>query len=167
MDEFILFVYLASLSTHYDNIVIYGDLNLPKIIWDSPGQTTGSYEKQFTKLPHDYSLSQTNHQPTRGENILDLIITSVLEQVRVSNILLPKEVGIVTDHNCIVFHVKANVKTPTKLNRHVYHYKKRDFQGLRSTLQNIDFSNIVERSTNVNMAWQQWKETFVITVRKG
>ena len=56
--------YLVSLSTNYDNIVIYGDLNLPKIIWDSPGQTTGSYEIQFTELLHDYFVSQVNHQPT-------------------------------------------------------------------------------------------------------
>ena len=34
------------------NIVIYEDFNLPKIIWDSPGQTTGSYEIQFTELLH-------------------------------------------------------------------------------------------------------------------
>ena len=101
-----------------------------------------------------------NHQLTRGDNILDLTITSVPEQVKVSNILLPKESGIVTDRNCIVFHVKANVRVPTKLIRHVYDYKKGDFQGLRSTLQNIDFSNIMERSRNVNMAWQKWKETF-------
>ena len=75
--------YLASLSTRYDNIVIYGDFNLPKIVWDSPDQTTGSYEIQFTELLHNYplslslSLSQVNHQPTRGDNILDLIIRSV------------------------------------------------------------------------------------------
>ena len=97
---------------------------------------------------------------------MGLIITSVPEQVKISNIMLPKKSGIVTDHNCIVFHVKANVRVPTKLNRHVHDYKKGDFQGLRSTLQNIDFSNIVERSTNVNMAWEEWKETFVITVRE-
>ena len=158
--------YLASLSTRYDNIVIYGDFNLPKIIWDSPGQTTGSEFHKFTELLHDYFLSQVNHQPTRGDNILDLIITSEPEQVRVSNILLPKESGIVTDHNCVAFDVKANVRGPTELNRHVCDHKKGDFQCLRSTLQNIDFSNIVERSTNVNMAWQEWEETFVVTVRE-
>ena len=52
------------------------------------------------------------------------------------------------------------------LNGNVYDYKKGDFQGLRSILQNIDFSNTVEGSTNVNMAWQEWKEKFVVTVRE-
>lgn len=99
----------ANLSTRYDNIVICGDFNLPKIIWDSLDQTTGSDELQFTELLKDYFLSQINLQPTRSENILDLIITNVPDQVKVSNIFLPHESGIVTDHNCIVFHVKANV----------------------------------------------------------
>ena len=115
--------YLAILSTCYDNIVIYGDFNLPKIIWDSPDQTTGSDELQFTELLNDYFLSQVNNQPTRGENILDLIITSAPDQVKVNDILLPQESGIVTDHNCIfVFEVKANIKAQTKQNRHVYDY---------------------------------------------
>jgi hypothetical protein len=80
--------------------------------------------------------------------------------------LLPKESGIVTDHNCIVFHVKAKVKVPTKLNRHVYDYQKGDFQGLRSTLQNIDLSNIIESSADVNEAWLEWKEKFVAALRE-
>ena len=158
--------YLAILSTCYDNIVIYGDFNLPKIIWDSPDQTTGSDELQFTELLNDYFLSQVNNQPTRGENILDLIITSAPDQVKVNDILLPQESGIVTDHNCIFFEVKANVKAQTKQNRHVYDYLKSDFQGLRSTLHSIDLSNVVEISTNVNVAWLQWKAKFVCAVRE-
>ena len=158
--------YLAILSTCYDNIVIYGDFNLPKIIWYSPDQTTGSDELQFTELLNDYFLSQVNNQPTRGENILDLIITSAPDQVKVNDILLPQESGIVTDHNCIFFEVKANVKAQTKQNRHVYDYLKGDFQGLRSTLHNIHLSNVVEISTNVNVAWLQWKAKFVCAVRE-
>ena len=147
--------------------IICGDFNLREIIWDSPDQTAGSDEFQFTELLNDYFLSQVNLQPTRGENILDLIITSVPDQVKVSNILLPQDSGIVTDHNCIVLQVKANVKILSKLNRHVYDYQKGDFQGLRSTLQNIDLSNIVESGTNViNEAWLEWKEKFVAAVRE-
>lgn len=54
----------------------------------------------------------------------------------------------------------------SKLNRHVYDYLKGDFQGLRSTLQCIDLSSIIESSTNVNEAGLQWKEMFVAAVRK-
>ncbi|CAB4036572.1 Hypothetical predicted protein, partial [Paramuricea clavata] len=157
--------YLAYLSARYDDILIYGDFNLPKIIWDSPDQTTGVDEIQFTELLNDYFLSQVNHQPTRANNILDLVITSVPEKVQVDAILLPQESGVITDHNCLIFHVKATVIAPVKLNRYVYDYQKGDFEGLRSNLQNIDFSNIVESNTDVNRAWLEWKERYIAVVR--
>ena len=111
------------------------------------------------------TISQVNHQPTRGNNILDLVITSVPEKVQVDAILLPQESGVITDHNCLIFHFKATVKAPVKLNRFVYDYHKGDFEGLRSTLQNIDFSKIVESNTDVNAAWLEWKERYIAAVR--
>ena len=153
------------MSARYDDILIYGDFNLPKIIWDSPDQTTGVDEIQFTELLNDYFLSQVNHQPTRANIILDLVITSVPEKVQVDAILLPQESRVITDHNCLIFHVKATVIAPVKLNRYVYDYQKGDFEGLRSNLQNIDFSNIVESNTDVNGAWLEWKERYIAAVR--
>ena len=79
--------------------------------------------------------------------------------------LLPQASGVITDHNCLIFHFKATVKAPVKLNRFVYDYHKGDFEGLRSTLQNIDFSKIVESNTDVNAAWLEWKERYIATVR--
>ena len=157
--------YLANLSTRYDNIVIYGDFNLPKIIWDSPDKTAGSDEIHFTELLNDYFLYQVNKQPTRGENILDLVITTVPDQVKVETILPPQESAIITNHNCVVFNIRATVKAPVKLNRYVYDYQKANFEGLRSILQSIDFSNIIESNTDVNVAWSQWKEKYLAAIR--
>ena len=114
---------------------------------------------------NDHFLSQVNRQPTRGNNILDLVITSVPEKVQVDAILQPQESEVITDHNCLVFHVKVTVKASVKLNRYAYDYQKGDFEGLRSTLQNIDFSNIVENNIDVNAAWLEWKERFIAEVR--
>ena len=143
--------------------IIYN--NLPKIIWNSPDQTTGADEIHFTELLNDHFLSQVNRQPTRGNNILDLVINSVLEKVQVDAILQPQESRVITDHNCLVFHVKVTVKASVKLNRYVYDYQKGDFEGLRSTLQNIDFHNIVENNIDVNAAWLEWKERLIAEVR--
>ena len=102
----------------------------------------------------------------RGDNILDLVITSVPDQIKIHSILSPQECGIITDHNCIVFNITATVKVPTNLDRYVYNYKKGSFEGLRSTLEFIDFNNIVENNEDVNVAWSQWKEKFLTTVRE-
>ena len=114
---------------------------------------------------NDYFLYQVNKQPTRGENILDLVITTVPDQVKVETILPPQESGIITDHNCVVFNIRATVKAPVKLNRYVYDYQKANFEGLRSILQSIDFSNIIESNTDVNVAWSQWKEKYLAAIR--
>jgi hypothetical protein len=81
---------------------------------------TGADEIQCTELLNDYFLSQVNHQPTRANNFLDLVITIVPEKVQVDAILLPRESGVITDHNCLIFHVKATVIASVKLNRYVY-----------------------------------------------
>jgi hypothetical protein len=57
------------------------------------------------------------------------------------------------------------VKAPVKLNRYVCDYQKANFEGLRSILQSIDFSNIIESNTDVNVAWSQWKEKYLAAIR--
>ena len=146
--------------------MIYGDFNLQKIIWDSPDQTAGSDEIHLTELLNYYFLLyQVNKQPTRGENILDLVITTLPDQVKVETILPPQESGIITDHNCVVFNIRATVKAPVKLNRYVCDYQKANLEGLRSILQSFDFSNIIESNTDVNVPWSLWKEKYLTAIR--
>ena len=89
---------------------------MPKINWDFPDQTVGSDEMHCTELLNDYYmyLHHVNNVSTRGYNILDLVITSTPDQVKVDSILLPEESGIISDHNCIVFNVKTTVRAPNK-----------------------------------------------------
>ena len=115
----ILDSYLANLSSHNDNIVIYEKFNLPNISWDFPDHTVGADEIHLTELLNDYFLCQANNGATRCDSILDLVITSVPDQVNIHCILSPQECGIITDHNCIVFNSRATGKAPAKLNRHV------------------------------------------------
>ena len=43
-----------------------------------------------------------NTTPTRGSNVLDLVITSVPELVSVTEILTPGKSEIITDHSAII-----------------------------------------------------------------
>ena len=72
---------LAKLCSDYFNILLCGDFTFPRINWNSPEVTTGVDEVQFTELLNDYYLTQVNTFPTRGDHILDLVITSVPGQV--------------------------------------------------------------------------------------
>jgi hypothetical protein len=70
-------LFLAKTCSQYSNVLICGDFNFPKIHWDSPELTTGGEEVDFMEMLSDYHLTQLNSLPTRGENILDLVITNV------------------------------------------------------------------------------------------
>jgi hypothetical protein len=69
--------FLGGVCSNHANIVLAGDFNLPQISWNSPETTTGVSESTFIELLHDYFLVQLNNTATRGDNILDLVITNI------------------------------------------------------------------------------------------
>ena len=59
----------------YHNILISGDFNFSKIQWDEMDKTNGVNELLFGELLNYHFLCQLNNTPTRGSNVLDLVIT--------------------------------------------------------------------------------------------
>ena len=74
MDQFKTFLNCA--CDHCTNIVICGDFNLPNIQWEAMGNANEANELLFVETLNDHFLSQFNNTPTRGNNILDLVITN-------------------------------------------------------------------------------------------
>ena len=60
---------------------------MSKISWDRLEQTRGARELSFIESLNDHYLSQMNPFPTRGDKALDLVITSVPDQVSVNEVL--------------------------------------------------------------------------------
>ena len=63
------------LSSTRGNLLLLGDYNLPSIDWDL-GTASTSLGRDFVSCFADSSLSQIVDKPTRGANILDLILIS-------------------------------------------------------------------------------------------
>ena len=74
--------FLGGIFSNYAHIILAGDFNLPQISWKSPETTTGVSENTCIELLHDYFLVQLNNTATRGDNILDLVITIFLIWLR-------------------------------------------------------------------------------------
>ena len=55
----------------------------PRANWNSWENSIDGNENSFMKLLNDSFLEQLNTTSTRGENILDLVITSVPDRVKV------------------------------------------------------------------------------------
>ena len=142
-------IFLNNSCSQYSNMLVCGDFNFPKISWKSLELTTGVDEVQFTEQLYDYHLTQLNTFPTRGNNVLDLVITNVPSQVENVSVITSAESGLITDHSTIVFNLKTSVKAAPKLKRRVFDYKRGNFDELRAALEALDLCSVIESEVNV------------------
>ena len=126
-------------------IIAVGDFNLPDIEWSESTAEPGSARAAVTRTSQRAvsfldscmvaGFVQHVHQPTRGDNTLDLVLSNTL----VDAVVRP---GVFeSDHAEVVCLVK-NVKSQLPLvNRSsAYNYKRADFAGLRRSLQLLPWS---------------------------
>ena len=85
-----------------------GDFNHEHIQWKSL-ESTGGEAQQFIFLIQERFLTQHVLEPTRGENVLDIVLSSQDELV--DNIKIHEPLG-KSDHNQI--HFDINVKSESK-----------------------------------------------------
>ena len=93
--------FLNDVCSRQSKVVLAGDFNLARACWNSHENSNGANERTFIRILDDYFLDQMNNYATRGNNILDLVITSIPNKVYVCEILKPSEAEISTDHNAI------------------------------------------------------------------
>ena len=74
-----------------------GDFNFSDINWNL--MQSGSIGKEFMDLIHDQFLTQHVDQATRGENILDLVVSTEPDMVEDLEVLCPIANS---DHRAIV-----------------------------------------------------------------
>ena len=70
--------------------------------------TSSGDDFTFTELLNDFFLTQVSTLPTRGNNVLDLIITSLPDQIENISKLKPMDSDLFTDHDTIV--LKTSIK---------------------------------------------------------
>ena len=81
---------------------------------------------------------QINNAPTRGSNILDLVIISAPEHIKVTEVLSPEKAGVFTDHCVVLFEYNSLVNASWPPRKFVYDYANDDFEGLREVLSAIN-----------------------------
>lgn len=92
------------------SIFLFGDFNYPHINWtllSAPNQSSLSESKQFLELVLDFNLHQAITTPTRGDNTLDLLLTSSPDDVS-SVTVLPG----ISDHNLL--HISLSIPLKKK-----------------------------------------------------
>ena len=158
--------FLQDVCKRHSKVVIAGDFNFPRASWNSRENAIDGNENSLVKLLNDFFLEQLNTTPTRGENILDLVITSVPDRVKICESLKPSDSGLLTDHNAIIFDLFLLRNPFPKIKRSVFDYRCSDFDGLRRHLQSLDHSPLISENGDINQDWLAWKDTFSSTVSK-
>ena len=91
--------------------IIMGDFNRGHIQWKSL-QSTGSEDQKFLNLIQDSFLTQHVLEPTRGENVLDIVLSSQKEFIDNVRMCEPLESS---DHNQIYFIIKVKGEQNRKI----------------------------------------------------
>ena len=150
------------------NIILTGDFNMPDINWENntikANPQYGKFINQtLLDMGNDNMLSQLQHLPTRGDNILDLVYTTLPDQVQSI-----ETVPGISDHDAVTVHLDTTVKYGRKKPRTAYVYKKGDVNGLRNEMESFKDqflqSQPMERSVEAN--WTMFKEKTFETMDK-
>ena len=121
-------------------LIVVGDFNLPEIGWMATEGGAAPTLKTHTDRAARFldecdalGLRRWVCEPTRGDNVLDLVLTSRLPtRVDVSNSVFR------TDHRETLATVTVPARrTPLVSRRSVFNYKRADFDGLRRSLSLI------------------------------
>ena len=84
------------------------------IPWEVPDSSRGANEQTFVEALHDHFLTQIQRKPTRGTNVLDLVITSVPDQTTLLDVLDINNAGLFTDHRTSSLSFTPQSKRPPK-----------------------------------------------------
>ena len=116
-----------------------GDFSHGRIQWKSQ-QSTGSEDQTFLNLVQDSFLTQHVLEPTRGENVLDIVLSSRKEFI--DNVRICEPLGC-SDHNQIYVIIKVKGEQNRKIRYRKKIHKGR-YKDMRKHLAKIDWNNTLE-----------------------
>ena len=131
--------------------VVMGDFNC-HVNWDTRESCGESAE--LINFVNDGFLTQWVREPTRGENILDLVLTS--EDDIISSVEVGEELG-GSDHRLIRFAVRIPVEEGPSRSGYRLDLRRANFAGLRAGVAGIELDD----SEDVEELWHRFKTLFM------
>uniref|UniRef100_K7EZ72 Endonuclease/exonuclease/phosphatase domain-containing protein n=1 Tax=Pelodiscus sinensis TaxID=13735 RepID=K7EZ72_PELSI len=143
-------------ATKIKNSIIMGDFNYPHIDWIHV--TSGrEAEIKFLNGLNDCFLEQLVQEPTRGEAILDLVLSGVQDQVQ--DITVTGPLGN-SDHNIITFNIPVVGRTPQQSSTLAFNFKKGNYTKMRRIVKQ-KLKGTVTRAKSLKAAWKLFKDTII------
>ena len=155
-------------NDEYRDIFFTGDFNLPEICWSISEKYTPQTKLSYSatlllNFMEDHLLNQYVDKPTRGDNILDLILTNnsnIISHVQSMETNL-------SDHNIVKMQTTHNLlkpqqKIPVKIPNHSFrslNLKKSNFSEISEHLKTINWEELKSLCTP-----DEFPELFRLTV---
>ena len=149
---------LTALSKVSWPIFIVGDFNCPRISWGSFTAPSDGIEDLILDFTLQNGFSQLVNEPTRLENILDLILCN--EPLLVTGLSVESPIGN-SDHASVEFCVSNSSCSDYFASTHyiqdtvnrVYKWKDADYDSMRSYLSGVDWQSLFSFNLTVDSLW--------------
>ncbi len=136
---------------------IGGDLNLPDINWPSQTVEGCQYPKemsrQYLDLTSSCSLEQIVNTPTRGNNILDVFMTS-----HPSLISKCKTMPGIGDHDVIIIDSKTSAHRQKPPRRTIHLWNKANLPALHEEASSFASTFLTRQFSNINEMWDDFQD---------
>lgn len=141
-------------------IYLFGDFNYPHISWSLLSASGGSGTNelnQFLDVILDFDLHQSITCPTRGNNTLDLLLTSCPDDIA-SVTALPG----LSDHNLLHISIASPLVKKSPKKQLITNYNKGNFEAINIELAHF-FENFqsLHLTYSVNANWELYKTTLI------
>ena len=141
-------------------LLIGGDFNLPNIDWKNnilkPNSSHQRIHYYFCNTLDDVGLTQLVKQPTRKDNILDLVITNLPNQVPRMEIMPG-----ISDHDIVFFEFNITPAKIKQIPRNIPLYNRANWDTIRvEGLEINSLNNKLQKEANtrsVNELWNIFK----------
>jgi len=146
LSDFVNFVCSVQCPT-----TLVGDFNLPNIDWESytiSGLDRGEVNATLLDAMLLNDLSQFVSEPTRIDNVLDLVLSSDPLGISFCSVGTPFATS---DHSAVIFELccQENLCKTNASNSFVLDYKNADYEGMNNFLCSINWRDILGNSSNV------------------
>lgn len=152
---------LNELADGSPRLCVFGDFNLPLFNWDMFVYPDNYLYRNAAEFVCNHGLTQLVDLPTRGNNILDLVLCS--DVLSCDSVCMLPPMG-TSDHAVISFNLYVSLlqetTSTTTSNLTRPNYSKADWSSICCHLSTVNWSNVFYSCTSVEQYWDAFVSIF-------
>ena len=139
-----------------------GDFNISEFDWTMNHPTKSSeHHNLLSDIIQDNFLNQMVDEPTRENNILDLVLTTNIDLINNLEVGEP-----FSDHNSITFTINTRTYQQRISMKENYAFNKADWIHLRSLFNYTPWYFTLEQQ-DINANWEAWQDLYFTAVNES